>query len=73
MAIELSPIPLPASADPSKFTNFGREVKGVNPAGLSPEHFKEILEALYKVNIITPLDLAGCDVNASTTSFYSGT
>jgi hypothetical protein len=49
MAIELIPLPLPASADASKFTDFGREVKGVNPAEFTPEQFKEIEEALYKV------------------------
>ncbi|KAN0082361.1 hypothetical protein V8E55_008156 [Tylopilus felleus] len=29
MAIEFSPLPLPASADPSHFVDFGREVKGL--------------------------------------------
>lgn len=51
MAIELVPIPLPASADVSKLANFGREVRGVNPADLTPgsELFKEIESALYTV------------------------
>lgn len=49
MAIELVPLPLPASADPSKFVDFGREVKGVNPGSLSPELFEEVKDALYKV------------------------
>lgn len=49
MAIELSPLPHPASADASKFTDFGREVKGVNPGVLTTEQFQEIQEALYKV------------------------
>ena len=49
MTIELTPLVLPASADPSKFANFGREVKGVNPGTLTPEQFQEIQEALYKV------------------------
>ncbi|KAF9478069.1 alpha-ketoglutarate dependent xanthine dioxygenase [Pholiota conissans] len=48
MAIELVPLPLPTSADASKFADFGREVKGVNPAEFTPEQFKEIEEALYK-------------------------
>jgi len=48
MAIELTPLPLPASADASKFANFGREVKGVHPGKLTPEEFKEIEELLYK-------------------------
>lgn len=51
MAIELVPLPLPPSADPSKFVEFGREVKGVDPATLDPgsERFTEIHDALYKV------------------------
>ncbi|KAI4521733.1 Clavaminate synthase-like protein [Schizophyllum commune Loenen D] len=48
MAIELIPLPLPASADPSKFQHFGREVRGVDPANFTEEEFKEIEEALYK-------------------------
>ncbi|KAH0837865.1 taurine catabolism dioxygenase TauD, TfdA family-domain-containing protein [Lanmaoa asiatica] len=35
MAIDLTPLPLPASADPSYFVDFGREVKGVNPGSQS--------------------------------------
>ncbi len=42
MAIELTLLPLPASADPSKFAEFGREVKGVDPANFTPEQFKDI-------------------------------
>lgn len=49
MAIAVAPLPLPPSADPSKFAEFGREVKGVNPGALSPEEFKEIEQLLYKV------------------------
>jgi xanthine dioxygenase len=49
MAIDLTPLSLPASADASKFADFGREVKGVNPGTLTPEQFQEIQEALYKV------------------------
>lgn len=49
MAIELTPLPLPASADASKFADFGRQVKGINPGTLTPEQFQEIREALYKV------------------------
>lgn len=51
MAIEFVPLPLPPSADPSKFVEFGREVKGVDPATLDPssERFTEIHDALYKV------------------------
>ena len=49
MAIELEALPLPASADPTKFADFGREVKGVNPGTLSPEEFEQVKDALYKV------------------------
>jgi len=49
MAIELAPLPLPASADASKFADFGREVKGIDPAKLTPEQFKEVEDALYRV------------------------
>ena len=53
MAIELSPIQLPVSADPLKFANFGRQVSGVNPGALTLEDFKQVLEALYKVSIFS--------------------
>lgn len=49
MTIELLPIPLPQTADASKFTKFGREVKGFDPANFTPEQFEELKEALYKV------------------------
>jgi len=49
MAIELVPLPLPASADPSQFENFGREVRGVDAGNLTEEDLKQIEEALYKV------------------------
>ena len=49
MTIELAPLALPASADPSKFADFGREVKGVDPGTLTSEQFQEIHDALYKV------------------------
>lgn len=49
MAIETVALPLPASADASKFADFGREVKGVKLGSLSEEELKEIQELLYKV------------------------
>jgi hypothetical protein len=52
MAIELVPLPLPTSAEASKFVDFGREVKGVNPGTLTPNEFKEVEDALYKVRLI---------------------
>ncbi|KAI0066673.1 Clavaminate synthase-like protein [Artomyces pyxidatus] len=48
MAIELAPLPLPPSADASKFTEFGKEVKGVDPGNLSPKELEEIQQLLYK-------------------------
>ncbi|KAJ3710742.1 taurine catabolism dioxygenase [Lentinula raphanica] len=48
MTIELVPLPLPPTADASKFTDFGREVRGVDPGSLSPELFEQIRDALYK-------------------------
>lgn len=48
MTIELTPLPLPASADASKFADFGREVKGVHPGELTTEQFAKIHDALYK-------------------------
>jgi hypothetical protein len=49
MTIDLLPFPLSATADTSKFIDFGREVRGVHPGKLTPEEFSEIREALYKV------------------------
>lgn len=52
MAIELAPIPLPATASRTDFDpDFGREVKGVKPGELTPEQFKEIETALYTVGL----------------------
>ncbi|KAF9459858.1 hypothetical protein BDZ94DRAFT_1224039 [Collybia nuda] len=52
MAIELVPLSLPLSADPSRFIEFGREVRGVNPATLNPEEVTEIRDALYKHDVL---------------------
>ena len=49
MAIETAPLPLPPSADPAWFLEFGREVKGVHPGNLAAEEFEQIRELLYKV------------------------
>ena len=49
MAIALAPLPLPASANPTYFSEFGREVRGVDPGNIDPETFKEIEGLLYKV------------------------
>ncbi|KAF9469501.1 taurine catabolism dioxygenase [Collybia nuda] len=60
MAIEFAPLPLPPSADPSKFIDFGREVKGVDPATLDPksERFAEIHDALYKHSVLLFRDVS---------------
>lgn len=50
-SVEFLPLPLPPSADASKFANFGREVRGLDPGNLTPETFKLIEEALYKVRL----------------------
>ncbi|TFK70088.1 Clavaminate synthase-like protein [Pluteus cervinus] len=52
MAIELAPLPLPASADQSKFADFGREVKGVDPGSLSPEQLEDVKQALYQHSVL---------------------
>ena len=49
MHIQTVPLALPPSADPSKFTQFGREVIGVDPRNLSPAEFTEIERLLYTV------------------------
>lgn len=52
MTIEVAPLPLPPSADASKFADFGREVKGINPGALTQEQLEEIKDLLYKVTYI---------------------
>ena len=58
MPIETVPLTLPPSADPSKFTQFGREVIGVDPGNLSAAEFAEIERLLYTVcstlNVFSP-------------------
>jgi xanthine dioxygenase len=49
MTIETQPLTLPPSADPSKFSKFGRQVIGVDPGNLSPAEFSEIEQLLYEV------------------------
>ncbi|KIJ50828.1 hypothetical protein M422DRAFT_203852 [Sphaerobolus stellatus SS14] len=52
MAIELVPVPLPETADASKFANFAREVKGFDPSNFTSEQFDELKEALYKYDAL---------------------
>ena len=47
MPIQTVPLTLPPSADPSKFTLFGREVIGVDLGNMSPAEFAEIERLLY--------------------------
>ena len=58
MTIEVSSLPLPPSADASKFSDFGREVKGVHPGRLTEEQFKEVSDLLHKVRSGNVLVLA---------------
>jgi len=56
MSIQTESLALPPSANPQYFAEFGKEIKGVNPADLTPEQFKEIEQLLYKVFFILCLD-----------------
>lgn len=49
MPIQIESLSLPPSANPKYFADFGKEIKEVNPAELTPEQFKEIEQLLYKV------------------------
>jgi len=53
MAIDLIPLRLPSSTEAPKPLDFGREVKGVNPGSFTSEEFRELKEAVYKVDSIT--------------------
>lgn len=60
MTIEFLPIPLPPSADASKLSEFGREVRGFDPGkDWTEDEFREIEEGLYKVCflVLHPLGL----------------
>jgi len=57
MTIALAPLPLPASADSSRFVDFGRQVIGLHPGKLTPEQLTEIQEALYKAGHIVIIDI----------------
>jgi len=52
MAIELEPFPLPATSDFNRLKDFGRVVKGVNPANLTESEFKDIEKLLYTYNAL---------------------
>ncbi|TFK83211.1 Clavaminate synthase-like protein [Polyporus arcularius HHB13444] len=52
MAIDLAPISLPATADAEQFKDFGREILGVNPGGMSEEQMKEVHDLLHKYSVL---------------------
>lgn len=52
MSIVVENLPLPPTANPAHFAEFGKEVKGVNPGALTPEQFKEIEQLLYKHSVL---------------------
>ncbi|KAG6874814.1 hypothetical protein C0993_012056 [Termitomyces sp. T159_Od127] len=58
MVVELVPLPLPPSAEASRFTDFGREVRGVDPGHLDPEQFAEVQAALYKYDVLLFRDVS---------------
>ncbi|WWD20010.1 hypothetical protein CI109_104483 [Kwoniella shandongensis] len=47
-----SPIPLPASANPTHFKDFGRKVDGFDPDKVDDAQMEEIIDALYKHSIL---------------------
>lgn len=62
MTIEFLPIPLPPSADASKLSEFGREVRGFDPGkDWTEDEFREIEEGLYKVCFLffTSISISG--------------
>ncbi|KZS93511.1 Clavaminate synthase-like protein [Sistotremastrum niveocremeum HHB9708] len=49
MSLQVLPLPLPPSADPAKFAEFGREIKGFKPSeDFNDPQYKEIEQLLYK-------------------------
>lgn len=54
MTIEFLPIPLPPTADASKLSEFGREVRGFDPGkDWTEDEFREVEEGLYKVCFVS--------------------
>ena len=49
MTVRTVPLTHTPSADPSKMSNFGREVIGIDPSNLSSSDFAEIQDLLYEV------------------------
>jgi hypothetical protein len=44
-----SSIPISPSANPTAFDGFGKQVEGFDPADMTEENLKEIMDMLYKV------------------------
>ncbi|KAH7915748.1 Clavaminate synthase-like protein [Hygrophoropsis aurantiaca] len=51
-ALELLPIPLPLSANSAQLSDFGREVKNLDPGNLNAEQFAALENALYHYGIL---------------------
>lgn len=51
------PIPIPPSADPAKFKDFGRQVEGFEPDNVTSEQMEEIMDMLYRVRATKFVDL----------------
>lgn len=47
------PIPVPPSADPAMFKDFGRQVEGFEPDNVTSEQMEEIMDMLYKARAMT--------------------
>lgn len=45
-----SGLPVPPSADPAAFQDFGRKVEGFDPETVNEKGMAEIIEMLYKVS-----------------------
>ncbi|GJJ13258.1 hypothetical protein Clacol_007509 [Clathrus columnatus] len=52
MTIELEPFPLPETADSKSLKDFGRVVRGLDPANLTEQEFKEVENLLYQYDAL---------------------
>ncbi|OCF33372.1 taurine catabolism dioxygenase TauD [Kwoniella heveanensis BCC8398] len=50
--LQFSPIPLPPSANPTYFKDFGRKVEGFDPADIKDGQMDEIIDGLYKHSVL---------------------
>ncbi|WVW86554.1 hypothetical protein I302_108604 [Kwoniella bestiolae CBS 10118] len=51
-SLTFSPIPLPPSANPKYFSDFGRKVDGFDPSQMTPSQKDEIINNLYKHSVL---------------------